>query len=204
LERAGSASLAGSFGLSGGTLGGISWGLSFGLYEVNQEALNRCLSDIAAISCGSMTAGPAALRVSVPRGPDSCSEVFSEHHEDCVSASSDPASRLASTLCSRLTYCEPDLACDACLQGVLATNTLSDDLGLSAGMTLSGMMQAVGRGRITVNEEALNECLTGIEDLSCTRVWPAWALRTPTSFRRIDSMLRGAPSASCRQVFLEP
>jgi len=192
----------------------IDFGLATGLYQVDPENLQNCLEEIRNLQCGEMSlawdseepedlSGVSSI---LPRGNDSCSRIFSAPRMHCDAPADNPAYRLAAGICSSVATCNPQLACDACMTGVLALTNLGDNFGLPsqhADWSFAQLARAADYNSVTAHPEALDQCLQSMEALNCDRIPAFLGSRSASYFNRIERWVPGGRRGPCRHVFSE-
>lgn len=199
-------------GLSSGNLGGLAWGLQTGLYQVNNQALEQCAQEIAAANCASLSGSwdpqtPnnfADLPNWLPRSRNSCLGILSEPRITCEPTSQNPVMRLAAGICSIVGSCQTQSTCETCISGIMTLNNFGDDLGLprTERISLQELANRVEQRRVTVNTQALQECLSSLESIRCLNAQRALRTNASGAYTRLDSVLSGR--RGCRRVFSNP
>ena len=111
---------------------------------------------------------------------------------------------IAKSVCEKIKNCYPSTTADLnCEEDILGLEGFDENLGLPAGSyyDLTALMTAESDGRVTVDSNANTQCLTDLDDLSCSdsEVLNSYDSSNPTDYSNFALMLPQT-SGSCSDV----
>lgn len=114
------------------------------------------------------------------------------------------AERILDSLCNKLTECFDSLTQSECQTGVLGTDQIDNELGLTEG-SFSSYLEIINAERgetISADSDALNTCLSDIRILDCSDegVQAAYSEADPDNFDNVENMVP-AGIDSCEGVY---
>src|SRR4030095_3296767 len=134
-----------------------------------------------------------------------CARIFKREKLSCsgtpfaAKISSPAVQALARSLCDEAITCHSNLACGACLEGVLSATNMGDKLGLNQ-TSLKVIDYGLTLGLYTLNDEALGRCLRSLKKLNCGQVGEAWSSEEPQSFYSFGPLIPKDENG-CSKVF---
>ncbi|MBU0505463.1 hypothetical protein KJ708_05690 [bacterium] len=106
-------------------------------------------------------------------------------------------------LCDEVTACISYVSDSLCLAGLNLLTNLTDEFGVTGSgtaLTLEELELAVEAGTYTSDDTALAQCLTDIEDLSCSEIQSAYSIYNPTNFDDLEDLIPSGTD-TCGGVF---
>ena len=176
--------------------------------STNRTHVTRCLSDVDALTCNSLSAEGKQVTSSdyspvqniLPSDSHSCRGFFTFHREDSEGTCrqtdvTNPLLWFVDTLCTRIHRCHGDLTCDSCRHAILAMKgRLHDEMGLPntlpySQLTVQEIVDRIEMGLVSVNPTALSTCLTGLQQTTCRSLGDNGLTATPVNYDNLEAIL---------------
>lgn len=106
---------------------------------------------------------------------------------------------LSGALCERIVDCNTSFLQEDCEANVEAVPGLAHEFGDSQHQTLAESAAAIESGEVTIDEEALQECFSGIELVTCQTVQKDFNDEDPPNYKQIRKLI---PKPICAQGIL--
>lgn len=205
---------ADKIGLNRVNLQEIDFGLGLGLYLVNEDNLNQCLLELENLECSRIPSNPYGLHQMIPRDSKACERIFEKPKETCEVETQDPLTAFARSMCETIITCRPEIACDFCIDQVMASSAVASALGLKKvwlqdgeNLSLQGVETYLQQGRITLDTTALEQCASDIDEQTCLKIQLGPGNFRPQGFRPLISGVMGlfqGGTGSCEMALNNP
>lgn len=102
------------------------------------------------------------------------------------------AEQIASLICKRYTDCGHIPTCQECLDGLLITEDIGNNLGLDipdTGTSLAHIITLIDAGSVSVDQNSLDNCLEDLSLFSCNKLNNYYDSSKPDDYGQIEALI---------------